>query len=60
MSETADATSMLLSMVPGESDEGKDSVVKENKNFTKMFSKIGENDLTSFKYYLKDNKLTSP
>ena len=28
--ETADTTSMLLSMVPGESEEGKDSVVKEN------------------------------
>jgi len=56
MSETADATSMLLSMVPGESEERKDGVVKENKNFTNMFSKIGENDLKSLKYYLQDNK----
>ena len=55
MSETADATSMLLSMVPGEGEDVKDGVVKENKNFTNMFSKIGENDLKSFKYYLQDN-----
>jgi len=54
--ETADATSMLLSMVPGESEALDDEVVKENKNFTSMFSKIGENDLKSFKYYLDDNK----
>ena len=54
--ETADATSMLLSMVPGESEEREDGVVTENKNFTNMFSKIGENDLKSLKYYLQDNK----
>ena len=54
--ETADATSMLLSMVPGEGEEREEGVVKENKNFTNMFSKIGENDLKSLKYYLQDNK----
>ncbi len=55
-SETADATSMILSMVPGESEPRNDDIVKENKNFTNMFSKIGENDLKSLKYFLQDNK----
>ena len=56
--ETADAASMILSMVPGESESRDDGIVKENKNFTNMFSKIGENDLKSFKYYLQENKKT--
>ena len=53
--ETADATSMMLSMVPNGEGETKEGVVKENQNFTNMFAKIGENDLTTFKYYLEDD-----
>ena len=54
-SETADTTSMLLSMVSerGEST-GKDTV-RERQYISNMFSKIGTNDLTSFKKYLEKN-----
>ncbi len=53
--ETADVTSMLLSMV---SDEGKnkdENTVVEDQMISTMFSKIGTNDLVSFDKYLKDN-----
>ncbi len=55
-SETADTTSMLLSMVSerGEST-GKDTV-RERQYISNMFSKIGTNDLTSFKKYLEKNE----
>ena len=55
-SETADTASMLLSMVSekGEST-GKDSV-RERQYISNMFSKIGTNDLTSFKKYLEKNQ----
>ena len=53
--ETADATSMLLSMVSQEDNENNNSVVKETQNITTMFSKIGTNDLTSLKSYLEDS-----
>jgi len=53
--ETADTTSMLLSMV-ADSEEIEGDVVKESQVITDMFSKIGTNDLTSFKKYLEDNK----
>ena len=54
-SETADTTSMLLSMATqtGE-DEGGD-VVEERQYISTMFSKIGTNDLASFKKYLEEN-----
>ena len=55
-SETADTTSMLLSMVSerGEST-GKDTV-RERQYISNMFSKIGTNDLTSFKKHLEKNE----
>jgi len=53
--ETADTTSMLLSMVPSDS-ESKEGIVKENQNVTNMFSKVGNNDLTSFKKYLEEKQ----
>ena len=55
-SETADTTSMLLSMVSerGEST-GKDAV-RERQYISNMFSKIGTNDLTSFKKHLEKNE----
>ena len=55
-SETADTTSMLLSMVSerGEST-GKDTV-RERQYISNMFSKIGTNDLTSFNKYLEKNE----
>ena len=53
--ETADTTSMLLSMVT-ESEEGDGGdVVKETQSIADMFSKIGSNDLKSFKSYLEKN-----
>ena len=54
--ETADTTSMLLSMVADSEEETEGDVVKESQVITDMFSKIGTNDLTSFKKYLEDNK----
>jgi len=53
--ETADTTSMLLSMVSESEEEVKEGTVKENQTITNMFSKIGTNDLTSFKKYLEEN-----
>ena len=53
--ETADTASMLLSMVAENEEEVKDGVVKENQTITNMFSKIGTNDLKSFKTYLEEN-----
>ncbi len=52
--ETADATSMLLSMVTEGEDSTEGSLVTESQNITTMFSKIGTNDLRSFKAYLED------
>jgi len=54
--ETADTTSMLLSMVADSEEDTKGDVVKESQVITDMFSKIGTNDLTSFKKYLEENK----
>jgi len=54
--ETADTTSMLLSMVADSEEEIEGDVVKESQVITDMFSKIGTNDLTSFKKYLEENK----
>ncbi len=54
--ETADTTSMLLSMVAQGDENGEDGKVKESQVITDMFSKIGTNDLTSFKKYLEENK----
>ena len=53
--ETADATSMLLSMVAENEEEVEEGLVKENQTITNMFSKIGKNDLKSFKTYLEEN-----
>ena len=55
-SETADTTSMLLSMVSEneEDTEGTD-IVKESQIVTDMFSKIGINDLTTLKKHLEEN-----
>jgi len=54
--ETADTTSMLLSMVADSEEDIEGDVVKESQVITDMFSKIGTNDLTSFKKYLEENK----
>ena len=54
--ETADTTSMLLSMVADSEEDTEGDVVKESQVITDMFSKIGTNDLTSFKKYLEENK----
>lgn len=54
--ETADRASMLLSMVSKSEDESSGNVVKETQSISTMFSKIGTNDLKSFKTYLEENK----
>ena len=54
-SETADTTSMLLSMVTDSEEEKEGDVVQESQIITDMFSKIGTNDLTSLKEYLEKN-----
>ena len=54
-SETADTTSMLLSMVSESEEETQGDIVKESQIITDMFTKIGTNDLISFKKYLEDN-----
>ena len=56
--ETADAASMLLSMV-GQGDEeesSKTGTVKEDQMVANMFGTIGKNDLKSFKKYIESNK----
>ena len=54
-SETADTTSMLLSMVSESEEEIEGNTVKESQIITDMLTKIGTNDLTSFKKYLEEN-----
>ena len=54
--ETADTTSMLLSMVAGDSEATEGGVVKEQQFISTMLSKIGTNDLTSFKHYLESKE----
>ncbi len=52
-SETADTTSMLLSMVSETGEGTGEDTVRERQYISTMFSKIGTNDLTSFKEYLE-------
>lgn len=54
-SETADTTSMLLSMVSERGESTGEDSVRERQYISNMFSKIGTNDLTSFKKYLEKN-----
>ena len=53
--ETADTTSMLLSMVMKNEEGVEGDVVKESQSIADMFSKIGTNDLKSFKAYLEED-----
>ena len=56
-SETADATSMMLSMTNQDKEDSKNiNGVTEQQNIAEMFGSVGKNDLKSFKYYLQDNK----
>lgn len=57
-SETADTTSMLLSMVSESGGAKEDDVVKEQKYISSMFSSIGKNDLSLFKKHLERNAKT--
>ena len=52
-SETADTTSMLLSMVSGDGIEVEGNEVKEKQYIAKMFAEIGTNDLCSLKKHLE-------
>ncbi len=56
-SETADGASMLLSMTGATAEnDATGENVKETQNIREMFTKIGTNDLKSFKYHLEKNK----
>ncbi len=55
-SETADTTSMLLSMVSGDGIEVAGNEVKEKQYIAKMFAEIGTNDLSSLKKQLEDDE----
>ena len=55
-SDTADVTSVLLSMVTSNGEETEEGIVKENQVITSMFQKVGSNDLKSFKKYIEENQ----
>ena len=55
-SETADATSLILSMVSDRKENpGKENIVRERQYLATMFSSIGSNDLKSLKTYLDNH-----
>ena len=54
--DTADATSMLLSMVSGDGEKLEGSKVIEKKYISSMFASVGKNDLKSFIKYMDANK----
>ncbi|MBP3462761.1 MAG: ABC transporter ATP-binding protein, partial [Tyzzerella sp.] len=56
--ETADTTSMLLSMVSESGAAKEDDVVKEQKFISSMLTSIGKNDLALFKDHLERNAKT--
>jgi len=56
--ETADTTSMLLSMVSESGGAKEDNVVKEQKFISSMLTSIGKNDLSLFKKHLERNAKT--
>lgn len=56
--ETADTTSMLLSMVSESGGAKEDDVVKEQKFISSMLTSIGKNDLSLFKKHLERNAKT--
>lgn len=51
-SETADASSIILSMVGNDGENDESGVVKENQFLQTMFSSVGTNDVRSFKKHL--------
>ena len=55
-SETADATSMMLSIGGGQEEKTDANLVTEQQNIADMFGSVGKNDLKTFKKYLEDNK----
>jgi len=55
--ETADATSMLLSMTGQEEEsELEENKVREQQNVADMFATVGKNDLKTFKNYIEENQ----
>ena len=56
-SETADGTSMMLSMVENDKSTVKDGEnITEQQNIANMFGSVGKNDLKSFKHYLEEKE----
>ena len=54
--ETADAASMMLSMVEeGKEQQNDTNTVIETQNVADMFGSVGKNDLKTFKKHLEDN-----
>lgn len=56
--ETADTTSMLLSMVSESGGTKEEGMVKEQKYISSMLTSIGKNDLALFKKHLERNSKT--
>lgn len=52
-SETADTTSAILAMASQSGESTGEDTVRERQYISTMFSKIGKNDLASFKKYLE-------
>ncbi|MGI6568841.1 MAG: ABC transporter ATP-binding protein, partial [Erysipelotrichaceae bacterium] len=57
-SETADATSAILSLVSDDAEGDGSETIREKQYITTMFSTIETNDLTSLKKYFEANKET--
>ena len=56
-SETADGTSMMLTMIENDKNTVKDGEnVTEQQNISAMFGSVGKNDLKSFKNYLHEKE----
>ncbi len=53
--ESADLTSLLLSMRSGNNETSNPNEVKEQQYISSMLSSVSTNDLKSFKKYLEDN-----
>jgi len=53
--QSADITSVLLSMADGNDDNSQAGIVNEKQQLTSMLANVSANDLRSFKKYLEEN-----
>lgn len=54
--ETADMTSLMLSLTEKNNEPNKEGIIKEQQILTTMFSNIRTNDLNNFHNYFKENE----